>query len=140
MGRYCLENSDVISYHCYSGYENHIKLIAKLREYGRPIVCTEWLARCFNDNVQELFPLFFLEKVQDVYNWGFVARKIPRPSSHGTASGEKLRKESEFQMRLYEVVPRPVPPQPQTEYDPHEIEIIKRFCALSDKYFAENVK
>lgn len=137
VGKYSLENSDIISYHCYGGYEKHIKLIANLREYGRPIVCTEWLARCFNDNVQELFPLFFLEKV-GCYNWGFVAGKY-QTFEPWNSVWENYEKNPNFKCDftkwfhdLYRPNHRP--------YDPHEIEIIKRFCALSDKYFAENLK
>ena len=67
-----LENSDVVSFHCYGSYRANIIYIAQLRKHNRPLLNTEWLHRPFNDTVQEMFPLFYLEKVS-CWNWGFVA-------------------------------------------------------------------
>lgn len=36
-----LENSDIITFHNYSKYENMAKDIAKYSSYGRPVICTE---------------------------------------------------------------------------------------------------
>ena len=59
-----LANSDIISYHNYGTYESNIQQIKRLKEtYGRPIVNTEWLGRCLHNTVQEMFPLFYLEKI-----------------------------------------------------------------------------
>ena len=43
--QYALDNSDIISYHCYKPYEEHIQIIERLKEFGRPIINTEWLDR-----------------------------------------------------------------------------------------------
>ena len=72
--KYILENSDIITYHNYYNYENNIRVIKTLKKFGRPIINTEWLARCTHNNVWEIFPLFYLEKI-GCYNWGFVAGK-----------------------------------------------------------------
>lgn len=72
--QYALDNSDIISYHCYKEYSEHVKIIKRLKKEGRPLLNTEWLGRCFNNDVFSLFPLFYLEKI-GCYNWGFVAGK-----------------------------------------------------------------
>ena len=38
-------NCDVMSYHCYENIVKHYNIINRLKKHGRPIMCTEWLAR-----------------------------------------------------------------------------------------------
>ena len=52
----------------------NIRLIKELKELGRPIINSEWLARGIGNTVEEMFPLFYLENI-GCYNWGFVAGK-----------------------------------------------------------------
>ncbi len=67
-----LSMSDIISIHCYQPYAQTVAILERIKEeYGRPILCTEWLHRIGNNNVEEIFPLFYLEKV-GCYNWGLV--------------------------------------------------------------------
>ncbi|BCM93962.1 hypothetical protein IAD21_05857 [Abditibacteriota bacterium] len=69
-----LENSDVISFHNY-GDQGEMKMaIASLRHYGRPVVCTEYMAR---PNKSTFNPNLGLMKAENVgaYNWGFVSGK-----------------------------------------------------------------
>lgn len=40
-----LTNSDIITYHCYESVVKHTKFISRLKQYKKPIMCTEWLAR-----------------------------------------------------------------------------------------------
>ena len=110
--------------------------ISELKELGRPIMCTEWLARCMNNNVEEIFPLFYLEKI-GCYNWGLVAGKS---QTYEPWNSVWERYENEPNLKwdftkwfhdLFRANHRP--------YNPKEIEIIKRFCDLADKDF-ENSK
>jgi hypothetical protein len=72
--KYMLENSDVISFHNYSKLEDLKTCIENLRRYGRPILCTEYMARpagsTFNPNLG-----YMKEQKVGAYNWGFVAGK-----------------------------------------------------------------
>ena len=127
--QFALDNSDIISYHCYLDYSTHIKVIKRLKEEGRPIINTEWLARCLHNDVFSLFPLFYLEKI-GCYNWGFVAGKYqtyePWESMwqrFEAGSGEDIDFTKWFH-DLYRPNHRP--------YDPNEIKLIKDFCALAD--------
>ena len=127
--RFALENSDIISYHSYMDYVTNVKLIRTLKDaYDRPILCTEWLGRGFGNTVQELFPLFWLEKI-GCYNWGFVAGKYqtfePWNSVWESPEVSATYDFTKWFHDLYRPNHRP--------YDPKEIELIRYFCDLADR-------
>lgn len=135
--QYALDNSDIISYHFYRDYNEHVKIIKRLKNEGRPILNTEWLGRCFGNDIFSLFPLFYLEKI-GCWNWGFVAGKYQtyepwegtwQQYEQGTATEVDFTK---WFHDLYRPNHRP--------YDPKEIELIKHFCDLADRDFEEEQK
>jgi hypothetical protein len=69
-----LEMSDVISFHCYENPEGFERRVASLKRYGRPLFCTEYLARGVGSTFQGVLPLAKNDKVAMI-NWGFVAGK-----------------------------------------------------------------
>ena len=130
-----LDCSDIVSYHDYSPYENNIEILYELKKLGRPILNTEWLARCLGNNVEEMFPLFFLEKI-GCYNWGFVAGKYQTYEPWNTV-WERYEKDPNLKWDftkwfhdLYRPNHRP--------YNPAEIKLIRHFCALADMNFNRN--
>jgi len=130
--RFALESSDIVSYHSYCDYQTNICIIKKLKKFGRPILNTEWLARCLNNNVQEMFPLFYLEKI-GCYNWGLVAGKYQtyEPWNYVWDTYEKNPNLGwDFTKWFHDLYRPSLHP-----YDPHEIGLIKRFCDLADKEF-----
>ena len=74
MQRFCLENSDVISFHDYGKAEDLQRHITDLKKLGRPVLCTEYMARpqhsTFNPNLQVMKDAHVA-----AYNWGFVSGK-----------------------------------------------------------------
>ncbi|MBA0220110.1 1,4-beta-xylanase [Stenotrophomonas maltophilia] len=66
-----LEQSDVITFHNYEQPEAFVARIAQLRKYGRPLICTEWLARGAGSNVDTILPIARRENI-GMINWGFV--------------------------------------------------------------------
>jgi hypothetical protein len=74
MSRFQLEQSDVISFHDYSGMDKLRQRVESLKRYGRPILCTEFMAR---PNGSRFDPMLGYLKEQKVgaYCWGFVAGK-----------------------------------------------------------------
>jgi hypothetical protein len=70
-----LEQSDVISFHNYDWPEQFERRVAELRRYGRPILCTEWMARSAGSTVDAVLPVARRENVAMV-NWGLVQGKI----------------------------------------------------------------
>ncbi|NJK82473.1 MAG: glycoside hydrolase family 5 protein [Saprospiraceae bacterium] len=71
---FCLNNSDIISFHNYGAYEGMAKDIANFKSYGKPLVCSEYLARGNNSTFETILPLLQREQVAAI-NWGFVDGK-----------------------------------------------------------------
>ena len=74
LNKYQLENSDVITYHTYEPLEEHLKLIDELKPYGRPLICTEYMARTRNSTFESIMPMLKAENIGAI-NWGLVAGK-----------------------------------------------------------------
>lgn len=66
--------SDVISFHDYSWPEKFAARIAQLQRYGRPLVCTEYMARGNGSTFDSALPIAQHESV-GMINWGFVDGK-----------------------------------------------------------------
>lgn len=69
-----LEESDVITFHSYGKPEDVLRAIRNLRRYGRPLLCTEYMARPQESRFDPILMQFRREQVA-AYNWGFVAGK-----------------------------------------------------------------
>jgi hypothetical protein len=74
LNTYQLENSDVITYHNYMDKETHKQWIDSLRTYGRPLICTEYMARSRNSLFKDIMPMLKAENI-GAYNWGLVSGK-----------------------------------------------------------------
>jgi hypothetical protein len=74
MQKLCLEESDVISYHCYDRAPEMQNRIDGLKKFGRPLLCTEYMARGNASTFQTILPVL---KSNDVaaFNWGLVNGK-----------------------------------------------------------------
>lgn len=69
-----LTQSDIITFHSYDFPEVFYRRVQSLRGYGRPVICTEYMARSAGSTVDNTLPL---GKKLDVgmINWGFVSGK-----------------------------------------------------------------
>jgi hypothetical protein len=74
IDNYMFAHSDVISFHCYADKKGMKARIKQLKRYGRPMFCTEYMARPFGSTFEDILPLF-KEAGIGAYNWGFVAGK-----------------------------------------------------------------
>ena len=75
VDRYMVEQSDLISFHAYDGdMETVQKKITELKKYGRPLLCTEYMARTNNNTFQNMMPILKKNKIAAI-NWGFVSGK-----------------------------------------------------------------
>ncbi|MDR1865173.1 MAG: cellulase family glycosylhydrolase [Bacteroidales bacterium] len=74
LNRFQLENSDVITYHDYSAVETHRQTIDSLKRLGRPMICTEYMARRNNSTFQDIMPMLKHENIGAI-NWGLVSGK-----------------------------------------------------------------
>ena len=128
--QFAVDNSDIITYHCYKDFNDHIKIIKRLKKLGRPLICTEWLGRVTHNDVFRNFPVFYLEKI-GCYCWGFVAglyQTYEPWESSWTRYYEGTRTDFDFTKWFHDLY-RPN----HRPYDPHEIELIREFCELADK-------
>ena len=73
INRLMLTESDVNSFHTYQPPSITSDWIADLQQYGRPILCTEYLSRPDN-RFQDILPIFKAEDIAG-YNWGLVNGK-----------------------------------------------------------------
>lgn len=69
-----IEQSDVISFHNYDPAAEFEKRIGWLQRYGRPILCTEYMARPNGSTFEGVLPIARKHNV-GMYNWGFVNGK-----------------------------------------------------------------
>ncbi|CAM3232132.1 1,4-beta-xylanase [Mycobacterium intermedium] len=69
-----LDNSDIITFHCYdkpAGFEARIEELLPL---ARPIICTEYLARTRGNTVEEILPIAKRHNI-GAFVWGLFAGK-----------------------------------------------------------------
>jgi hypothetical protein len=68
------QNSDILTYHHYDDADKHQYVINLLKTHGRPMVCTEYMARTNNSRFSNILPLLKKENIGAI-NWGLVAGK-----------------------------------------------------------------
>lgn len=74
LDNYMFTHSDIISFHCYENKSDMEARIQHLQRFGRPLLCTEYMARPFKSTFQDILPLLKKYNV-GAYNWGLVAGK-----------------------------------------------------------------
>jgi len=116
LNEFQVANSDVISFHNYNNAESLEKQINELQQYGRPVVCTEYMARTRDSKFQTHLPIFKKYKVAAI-NWGLVAGKSNTIYQWGTP----IKDGSEPKTWFHDIFRKD-----GTAYDPEEIETIKK--------------
>lgn len=71
VNKLMLEESDVISFHSYDDPEELEKRINWLTPHGRPLICTEYMARGNNSTFEGALPILKKYRIA-AYNWGLV--------------------------------------------------------------------
>ncbi|HTE12135.1 MAG TPA: hypothetical protein VK645_14220 [Chitinophagaceae bacterium] len=74
LNAFQLNNSDIITYHDYEELPWHQRVISLLKASGKPLICTEYMARTRNSRFATILPLLKKENVGAI-NWGFVDGK-----------------------------------------------------------------
>jgi hypothetical protein len=82
-----IDLSDVLTFHSYDHAERLMTLIERLRRHGRPLICTEYMARTRGSDFASTLPVFKAERV-GCYNWGLVNGKT---QTHIAWTGESDR-------------------------------------------------
>ncbi|HEX4850520.1 MAG TPA: 1,4-beta-xylanase, partial [Puia sp.] len=74
LNAFQLSHSDVITYHNYENSQAHQHCIDTLEKYGRPLICTEYMARLRNSRFDNIMPILKNQNIAAI-NWGLVAGK-----------------------------------------------------------------
>ena len=74
INTFSIAHADVITYHSYRDLTKHKETVDVLKRYGRPMICTEYMARRLNSTFQEIMPMLKAEHIGAI-NWGLVAGK-----------------------------------------------------------------
>jgi hypothetical protein len=69
-----LELNDIISFHSYFNLDSTTRIVDRLKISGRPIICTEYLARSAGSNFETHLPYFKGNNI-GCLNWGLVSGK-----------------------------------------------------------------
>jgi len=111
-----IENSDVITYHNYSDVKEHEKEINYLKMLGRPLICTEYMARKHDSRFENVMPMLKNLHVGAI-NWGFVSGK----TNTIFAWDEPLPDLKEPKLWFHDIYR-----QDKTPFDQNEVNIIKK--------------
>ena len=111
-----LEESDVISFHCYGPPRDMKNRVESLRQYGRPMICTEYMSRGSGSTFD---PIMGYLKEQNVgaYNWGLVDGKTQTAYPWATWQRQFTAKPDLWFHEIFWADGRP--------YDVKEVEYIK---------------
>lgn len=112
LNKYQVENSDVISYHNYQNDTLHRECLDTLARYGRPILCTEYMARKHRSRFDNIMPLLKERNVAAI-NWGLVAGK----SNTIYAWDEPIPDGSEPKLWFHDIFRKDGTPYKQEEVD-----------------------
>ncbi len=74
LNKFILNNSDIVVFHNYETLYGFQKVYDALLQYGRPLICNEYMSRKSGSTFQHILP-FMKEKRIGAYNWGLVSGK-----------------------------------------------------------------
>ncbi|MGQ8334942.1 hypothetical protein ACUNWD_00205 [Sunxiuqinia sp. A32] len=112
LNKFQVENSDIITYHNYEGPDKHQAAIDTLKTIGRPMVCTEYMARRNNSLFTNIMPILKKENIGAI-NWGLVDGK----SNTKYAWDEPIPDGAEPALWFHEIFRKDGTPYKQEEVD-----------------------
>jgi hypothetical protein len=74
LNQYQALHSDVVTYHGYDEVPAHQRIVELLKTHGRPLICTEYMARPRNSRFVSIMPMLKKQNVGAI-NWGLVDGK-----------------------------------------------------------------
>ena len=114
LNEFQLGASDVVTFHNYNDAANLEDQIKRLSGYGRPLICTEYMARTRGSRFETHLPIFKREHVGCI-NWGFVSGRTQTIYPWGSTEGSP-----ESQPWFHDVLRRD-----GTPFDAGEVSFIK---------------
>ncbi len=117
FNQFQVENSDIITFHHYDQADHLQEKIKEFEKIGRPMICTEYMARTRNNTFQSHLPIFKKYNIGAI-NWGLVSGKT------NTIYMWDSVYESEPEVWFHDIFRSDGIP-----FDPEEIELIKTLAA-----------
>ena len=125
------ELSDIISFHHYGSFRLMKKYCEDLkREYGRPVINTEWLNRIFKNNVVDIIPYFYENKIGS-FLWGLKQGYSQTYEPWGGIYIDYMNGRRDLDIKLWQ---HDLYHFNNCPYDFDEIECIQKYSALSKKH------
>jgi hypothetical protein len=114
-----LENSDIVTFHNYGGPDAMTHEIDDLVQEGRPLICTEWLARQNGSTVANILPVLYRRHVGGTI-WGLVNGKTQTNYHWGSKAGSPAP--ALWQHDIFH--------RDMTYYDPNEIALFQHYAGM----------
>jgi len=124
LNTFQLENSDIVTYHNYADNREHELWINFLKIQGRPMICTEYMARRNNSRFENIMPLLKKNNIGAI-NWGFVAGK----TNTIFAWDEPKPNEKEPPLWFHDIYRKD-----KTAFDPKEVDFIKCMTGIQTSF------
>jgi len=112
LNKFQIENSDIITYHNYSDEVKHQLAIDSLKKFGRPLICTEYMARKNNSLFSNIMPILKKQHIGAI-NWGLVTGK----SNTKYAWNEPIANGAEPKLWFHDIFYKDGRPYKQEEID-----------------------
>lgn len=118
LNRFSLDNSDIVTFHCYADPTHTRNTCRDLKKENRPVICTEWMNRPAKSTIPDVLPVFVEEGVGCMM-WGLVNGKTQTdlPWGHRPEHGEY---KGPWQHDIFH--------GDFTPYDEAEIALLKKYC------------
>jgi hypothetical protein len=115
-----IANSDVITFHDYGSRDFLLSQITDVTKTGRPLICSEWMARETGSTIANNLPIFYQRRIGSML-WGLVNGKTQTDYHWGSKAGSPPP--ALWQHDLFHGNPKP--------YDPSEIALLKKYIGMS---------
>ena len=120
-------NSDIISFHCYDDINRTRQFVDYALQFGRPVLCSEWMARTRGSDYPSILPLFKEKKIGS-FSYGLVNGKQQCQYPWNTVvDGKPVPFTEEPELWFHDLF-RP----DHTPYDEEEIRFIKDYLGTTD--------
>lgn len=130
LDNYMFTHSDIISFHCYEDMTDMESRIRTLQRFGRPMLCTEYMARPFKSTFQDILPLLKKYNV-GAYNWGLVAGKT---QTHCPWDSWSVKYDNEPELWFHDIFRENGEP-----YKPEEILFLKQILQKNSEEYQHKV-
>ena len=123
LNAYQKAHSDIITFHQYHSLEDLERYTHEMQALGRPVICTEWMARTKGSRVETHLPFLKSENVGAI-NWGLVNGKSNTIYPWGSKEGGP-----EPELWFHDLLHKD-----GSAYMPSEIEVFKKLTAGNESY------